>query len=201
MKPVSVLLTIKTIAGVCARTMLFTTVWWATFAVAQESVVEAIKNGQANVVLMRHALAPGTGDPFNFTLVQCDTQRNLNDVGRQQAVDTGDFFRTHGIEFAGVYTSQWCRCVETAQLLNMASGVDELPVINSFFQQMHKADDQTSALKRWLAGQADQSAVLLVTHQVNITAYTGVYPQSGELVVGNVDGGGEFTLLGRIDPR
>lgn len=169
-------------------------------ASAQDSTLALLNSGEANVVLMRHALAPGTGDPYNFELGQCETQRNLNDVGRQQAVDTGAFFRDNAVAFDRVYTSEWCRCVETAELLELGT-VEALPAVNSFFQQMQKADEQTTALKEWLAARGSGAPVLLVTHQVNITAYTGVYPRSGELVVGKFDGEGEFTLLGRVDPR
>ena len=77
----------------------------------------------------------------------------------------------------------------------------ELPQINSFFQEMEKSAEQTRALQQWLADKPVDELLILVTHQVNITAYTGVYPRSGELVVGNFDSQGEFTLVGRVDPR
>lgn len=174
---------------------------WVSIASAQQSAIELVTAGDVNVILMRHALAPGTGDPGNFTLGQCETQRNLNDVGRQQALDTGQFLRDSGVSPDTVYTSQWCRCVETAELLRMGGEVVELPVINSFFQEMSKSSSQTKALQQWLADQSGDGLIMLITHQVNITAYTGVYPRSGELVVGKYDKNGEFTLLGRIDPR
>jgi phosphohistidine phosphatase SixA len=174
---------------------------WTTVAAGSQSSVDLVSSGEANVILMRHALAPGTGDPGNFTLGECDTQRNLNEVGRQQARDTGRFLKAAGITLSKVYTSQWCRCVETAELLQISGEVVELPQINSFFQAMSQADSQTQSLKLWLSEYAGDEPVLLVTHQVNITAYTGVYPQSGELVVGRFDSRGEFTLLGRVEPR
>lgn len=174
---------------------------WSTITNAQQDALELVTKGEANIILMRHALAPGTGDPGNFTLGQCETQRNLNDVGRQQAVDTGQFLQENGVSLNTVYTSQWCRCVETAELMQLGEHVVELPVINSFFQEMSKASSQTEALQQWLAEQSGDELILLVTHQVNITAFTGVYPRSGELVVGRYDSDGQFTLLGRVDPR
>ncbi len=189
------------LAYACRTITLLLVVLWAGTAVAQPQLLDQLKQGEANIVLMRHALAPGTGDPGNFTLGDCETQRNLNDVGREQAMKTGLFLRSNDLNFDTVYTSQWCRCVETAELMQAGADVVELPVINSFFQQMSRSSEQTQALQQWLSQQEADKPLLLVTHQVNITAYTGVYPRSGELVVGRFDDAGEFTLLGRIDPR
>ncbi len=167
-------------------------------ALANDSVVQQLKSG-GHVALMRHALAPGTGDPSNFMLGVCNTQRNLNDTGRAQAADTGDYFRAAEVEFHSVYSSEWCRCMDTAALMELGA-VQPLPLINSFFQNMQDRESQTQELVAWLAEQSIDKPWLLVTHQVNITALTGVYPQSGEIVVGRlVDG--KFEVAGTIEPR
>ena len=88
---------------------------------AQDSTAalwSALKEGRA-FAMMRHALAPGTGDPANFDVNDCSTQRNLNDVGRDQARRTGKAFRSQGSGTAQVMTSAWCRCQETARLLDI----------------------------------------------------------------------------------
>ena len=94
---------------------------------------QALQRGEA-VALIRHAIAPGTGDPPGFLLRDCSTQRNLSKEGRIQARRIGDFFRAQGIKEALVYSSQWCRCLETARLLGFGP-VQELPALNSFFEE------------------------------------------------------------------
>ena len=148
---------------------------------------------------MRHALAPGTGDPGNFVLEDCSTQRNLNDVGRRQAEAIGARFRSNGIETARVYSSRWCRCLETADLLGLGD-VTPLPALNSFFQDRSKGPAQTAALKTFLSGRTAGEPMVLVTHQVNITALTDIFPTSGEIVVVNVRADGTVDVAGRIPP-
>lgn len=140
--------------------------------------------------IMRHALAPGTGDPSHFDVEDCSTQRNLDDRGRAQASATGKTLRDLGARFDTILTSQWCRCKETAALLDLGTPV-ETPMLNSFYEDRSTAAEQTRALSDHLAGlQADQK-VLYVTHQVNITALTGRGVGSGEvfLIRANPDGG------------
>ena len=149
-------------------------------ASARQAGWDALKNGTA-FVIMRHALAPGTGDPDNFSVDECSTQRNLSDNGRQQARKTGELFRSNGIANAEVWSSAWCRCRDTAQLLGFGA-VRTLEPLNSFFRRQDRRDAQTDALKDWLQARTDDKPLVLVTHQVNITALTGIYPQSGELV-------------------
>jgi len=83
-----------------------------------------------NLIIMRHAIAPGTGDPRNFELGNCETQRNLSSTGRQQAKSIGERFKQAGIRNAQVYSSQWCRCVDTAVEMEIGT-VKELPFLNS----------------------------------------------------------------------
>lgn len=151
--------------------------------------------------LMRHALAPGTGDPANFTLGRRETQRNLSKQGRQQAKRIGALFHENGIESAQVFTSEWFRCRDTAELLGLGP-VTPLPALNSFFRNYEQKEPRTEALKRWLSQRDMDEPLVLVTHQVNITALTGVYPASGEIVVVAQDAGNGLRVLGsiRTDP-
>ncbi len=148
--------------------------------------------------LLRHALAPGTGDPLNFDVNDCATQRNLDAIGVQQARDIGDTLRQVGIGEARVYSSQWCRCMDTAREMTLGP-VTELPVLNSFFRHRENADAQTTGLKEWINRQPLQQAVILVTHQVNITALTGVYPSSGELVIIRRTPESTLEVIGTLD--
>ena len=157
---------------------------------------EALRQPGA-VALMRHALAPGTGDPAGFRLGDCSTQRNLDARGRDQARRTGDAFHERGIEVDAVLTSEWCRCRETAELLALGP-VEAFPALNSFFRDRSTRGEQTDALRDFLAAQPDGRRLVLVTHQVNITALTGRGVGSGEIVVVEVSPEGTVEVTGSI---
>lgn len=154
-----------------------------------------LKNGD-HVALIRHAQAPGTGDPPGFRLGDCSTQRNLSDAGREQARSLGARFRGHGIETAAVYSSQWCRCLETARLLDLGKVVP-FPGLNSFFREHRREAGQTAEVRALIGKRPGGTPLVLVTHQVNISALSGVFPQSGEIVVLRADGE-DLTVAGRI---
>jgi len=153
-----------------------------------------------HIAIMRHALAPGGGDPANFTLGDCSTQRNLSEAGRRQARRTGDFLRSVGVEQARVFSSQWCRCLDTAELLDLGP-VEELPALNSFFEARSRGPEQTQALREKIAGMDLSQPVVMVTHQVNITSLTSVFPSSGEIVVLRRGEDCDLAVLGTVDPR
>ena len=152
------------------------------------------------VAIMRHALAPGGGDPSNFTLGDCATQRNLSDQGRDQARRIGAAMRAAGVTFDRVLTSQWCRCRETAELLGLGP-VEDMPALNSFFEDRAKGPGQTAELRAYLDGLAPNETVMLVTHQVNITGLTGTWVDSGEVFLLDLNGD-QVSLRDRvlIDP-
>lgn len=141
---------------------------------ANEDLWSTLRAG-GNWVLMRHAIAPGGGDPPGFRLGDCSTQRNLSDEGRTQARSIGSAFRSRRVPVDRLLTSQWCRCRETAELLMLAS-VEEYPVLNSFFSDRSTAGEQTEALRRFIGETELSGNIVLVTHQVNITALTNVFP-------------------------
>jgi phosphohistidine phosphatase SixA len=157
---------------------------------------KALRTGES-IALVRHAIAPGTGDPAEFILGNCETQRNLSAEGRAQASRIGARFRANGLSTARIVSSQWCRCLETASLLDLGP-VEELAVLNSFYQHAERRDVQTQALTTWLAEQGRREPLVLVTHQVNITALTDHYPSSGELLIIRRSEDGEILLVGSI---
>lgn len=152
-----------------------------------------------HAVLFRHAIAPGTGDPDDFTLGDCRTQRNLSAAGREQARAIGEALRARGLEDPPVYTSRWCRSRDTAELLGFGEP-QPLPALDSFFETRERRDAQTRAVRRFLAERRDGPTAVLVTHQVNITALTGVYPASGEGVVVRSEPDGSLNVVGRLAP-
>lgn len=162
----------------------------------EERLWDALRS-KNHFAMIRHALAPGTGDPSNFTLGRRETQRNLSQEGRNQAKRIGDLFRVHGINKARVFSSEWYRCQDTAELLDLGP-VNPLPALNSFFQDYGEKDARTESLRLWLSRQEIDGPLVLVTHQVNITALLGVYASSGEIVVVKKGSQGELKVLGSI---
>ena len=149
------------------------------------------------VLLLRHALAPGTGDPPGFQLDDCSTQRNLSEAGREQARALGERLRTAGIREARVYSSRWCRCLETAELLALGP-VQPEPALDSFFQHRAEGPDRTAAARERLRGLPPGPPVVMVTHQVNISALTGEFTPSGAGVIIRIAPDGEQEILGAL---
>jgi broad specificity phosphatase PhoE len=173
--------------------------WLFSFsALADDAVWRQLQDG-GYVLLMRHAqTVPGTGDPPEFSLDECATQRNLSEAGREQAKRTGEAFRQRGIELAEVRSSAWCRCVDTAKL---AFGrVTVWPALNSFFGARGTEGSQTAEVLKTVATVKPPENWMLVTHQVNITALTGDWPNSGEIFVARLPAtpGGKLEVIGKI---
>lgn len=152
-------------------------------------------SGPRRHLIMRHALAPGGGDPGAFKLRDCSTQRNLSQAGRAQARATGAKLKTAGITVDKVLTSQWCRCLDTARLLDMGQ-IEEAPPLNSFFEAREREAKQTSDLRALLLALPPETNAMLVTHQVNITALLRVFPTSGEVFAFEIATDGGVTVLG-----
>jgi broad specificity phosphatase PhoE len=150
------------------------------------------------LLMLRHALAPGNGDPPHFKLGECSTQRNLDATGRAQAAQLGERLGKAGVTQARVYSSQWCRCLETARLLKLGP-VEELPALNSFYNRPEARQRNVAALRAFLAGlPANGPLVVLVTHQFTIGEFTGGGTVSGGGAVFELNGSGAPRLLGSI---
>lgn len=152
------------------------------------------------IAVMRHALAPGSGDPPEFKVEDCSTQRNLNDVGRRQSEATGKAIRDRGIAKARVISSQWCRCRETARLLGLGP-VEEMPALNSLHGRPENRAAQMAALTAFLkdlAAKPDAGPHVLVTHHTVILDLTGRGPASGEVFLLKLDPSGTPAIVGSI---
>jgi phosphohistidine phosphatase SixA len=165
-------------------------------ALASEPFWAELQSGKA-IVLLRHAEAPGSGDPPDFKLGDCSTQRNLSEEGRTQSRAIGDLFRANGITSAAVYSSQWCRCLDTARLLGLG-GVEPLDLLNSFFGESSVEAARSAALLDWLREQRFDGPAALVTHQVNITGLTGEVADRGEMIVVRIHTGRPVEVVGRV---
>ena len=167
-------------------------------SLAADPWVELAKPGA--IVLFRHATAPGVGDPPGFKVDDCATQRNLDDRGRAEARRLGEQFTRRKIPVGAVLTSQWCRTRETAQLA-FGSLPREEPAFNSFFQQSSDTSaTQTAQARAVLARWKGPGALVVVTHQVNISALTGVGAASAEGVVVRVGADGSLQKVATIEP-
>ena len=161
-------------------------------ATAQSELASNLQDGQ-HILLMRHADAPGYGDPKNYQVSQCATQRNLGDFGRKQAKGIGDWLSSQGVEQAKIYSSAWCRCVDTATLLNKGV-VKKEASLGSFFDDMSQAKRQTDELIKLVAAERRQYPnipIIMVTHHVNIQSYIGIAVNSGDMVLVKVDPAGK----------
>ena len=152
-------------------------------AVAAEplTLAEFAARPDGQLLFMRHALAPGGGDPPDFVLQNCASQRNLDAAGRAQAAAIGRALSAASIQPDSIYSSQWCRCLETARLLGLGP-VSQLEGLNSFFQNIVPKEETLAKLRATLSQLPEDQLVLMVTHFVTIQAITGLATRSGEIV-------------------
>lgn len=141
----------------------------------------ALRDG--DIVLLRHAQAPGTGDPPGMRLEDCTTQRNLDETGRLQARSIGARLRAQGVHVTAVVTSEWCRARETAALAFPDVPAHADSAFNNFFQDRSREAVQTARARATLLRWRGPGVMVVTTHQFNITALTGLSPGSGEGVV------------------
>jgi phosphohistidine phosphatase SixA len=177
-------------------TVLLAVLFGTSIQASEADAWKALQEGA--IVLFRHANAPGGGDPPGLRLGDCTTQRNLDAVGREQARRIGETFRQKRIKIGEVLTSQWCRTEETARLAFGDTAKGE-PIFNSFFDDRTNGPLQTKAATELLSQWKWSGSLVVVTHQVNITALTDVFPASGEGVVLRIING-QVRVVGRIKP-
>ena len=135
------------------------------------------------VIFLRHAMAPGIGDPKNFDLDDCKTQRNLDETGREQARAIGKLIAAAKLDLAGIYSSEWCRCLETAVLLDLGA-VTPFDGLNSFYQNHAPRDATLAKLNSKLANLPHNGApIIMVTHYVTIQAVANIPVRSGGAVL------------------
>jgi phosphohistidine phosphatase SixA len=153
----------------------------ATPVLAQAEVLAQMRQGGL-LLFMRHANAPGIGDPENFRIDDCATQRNLSERGRVQAMEVGARLKREGVTWASVQSSRWCRCLDTARLAFGAA--EPLDLLNSGFNDARAGrPDRTQDLRRHLLAQPRESGNRIhVTHMVNIMRLLNVNTADAEIV-------------------
>lgn len=153
------------------------------FADNQREKVTSLMKENGYLLMIRHAKAPGFGDPSNIKIGDCSTQRNLNNEGRLQASKIGEVLKQNNIQASAIFSSQWCRCLETAKLLDMGE-VKELPSLNSFYEKTQNKERHLKALKSFINSQGtNKKLIIMVTHEVTISAISGQYVSSGDGVL------------------
>ena len=147
------------------------------------------------LIFIRHAYAPGNGDPNNFNLNDCSTQRNLNENGRKQAKNIGNFFKENKIKIDEVLSSEWCRCKETAEIAFKDFSTNSF--LNSFYSSKYakNKDQQIKALNDYIKKFKSDENLILVTHYVMISEALNYSSSSGEIVVSDKN----FNILGTIE--
>lgn len=165
---------------------------------ANEALWDLLKSG-GQVAVIRHAsTVPGFGDPPGFQVDDCSTQRNLSEAGREEARRIGAAFLDRGVPVEKVLSSRWCRCLDTARL---AFGTAEpWAALDSFFDDRSREPEQTRQVRELIGKHPLSGNLLLVTHQVNITALTGIFPGQGEMIILTPLGEGNFRVAGRLRP-
>ena len=170
---------------------------FVTPAKADERLWADLQSG-GHVLLMRHAATnPGVGDPPQFRLDDCTTQRNLSAAGQMQAANIGRMLMAQGVTISTVLSSRWCRCLETAR--RAFGKATPFPALDSFFgDRSAQADAQTTAVRAKIQSFNGPGNLMMVTHQVNITALTGEFPAEGEIFVVRAEPQNRLQWVGRL---
>ena len=149
---------------------------------ANENIVEILKKG-GNIIFIRHALAPGNGDPQNFDISNCSTQRNLSEDGELQALKIGKFFKENDIKLTKVLSSEWCRCKDTAKIA--FGNYETKNFLNSFYDERfsENKDKQILDFQKFIRNWNKSGNLVLVTHYVVISEILDLTTSSGEIVI------------------
>ena len=162
--------------------IIFITINLPIKAESNQNLITELKKG-GKLIFIRHAYAPGGGDPENFNLYDCNTQRNLSPSGRDQAKKIGNFFQDNKIPIDKVYSSEWCRCKETASIA--FNKYETKNFLNSFFSAKfsENREKQVNDFNKFLKNWDQKQNIIFVTHYVVISELLNYAPSSGEIVI------------------
>ncbi len=165
-----------------------------------DSAMIAAMQSTGHILMIRHAIAPGFGDPDNIQIGDCSTQRNLDESGRKQSKQIGAWLKSHNITPSAIYSSQWCRCLDTARLLDLGD-VKELPALNSFFQMTENRESNLKNLNEFMSKlDTENKLIIMVTHSVTISAISGETVASGNGVLLKLNNTKPFEFLSVVKP-
>ena len=165
-----------------------------------DSAMIAAMQSTGHILMIRHAIAPGFGDPDNIQIGDCTTQRNLDESGRKQSKQIGAWLKSHNITPSAIYSSQWCRCLDTARLLDLGE-VKELPALNSFFQMTENREPNLKNLNEFMSKlDTENKLIIMVTHSVTISAISGETVASGNGVLLKINNTKPFEFMSVVKP-
>ena len=164
--------------------IIFITLTNGIKADSQNQILDNLKKG-GYLIFIRHAYAPGGGDPDNFDIYDCSTQRNLNNKGREQSKKIGKFFKENKIPISLVISSEWCRCKETAYIA--FEDYETKNFLNSFYSEKFTKNKkaQMDNLEKYINNWNSDKNLVLITHYVLISEILDYAPRSGEIVITN----------------
>ena len=176
--------------------ILFISLTTLVKADSKKNIIENLKVG-GKLIFIRHAYAPGGGDPENFNIYDCSTQRNLSESGRIQSRKIGNFFTENKIKIENVYSSEWCRCKETASLA--FENFKTKSFLNSFFSSKfaQNKNSQMRDFQKFLLDWDEKTNLIFVTHYVVISEILDYPSSSGEIVVSNKN----FKVIDTLEMR
>ena len=160
---------------------------------SNEKIINSLKDGK-KIVFIRHAIAPGNGDPDNFNIKDCSSQRNLDNNGIKQSKKIGLFFKNNKIKIDKVLSSEWCRCKDTAKYA--FENFETFDALNSFYDEMFAANEtkQINDLKKYIKNWNSDKNLVFVTHYVVISSILKTGSSSGEIIISDKN----FNIIGSI---
>ena len=163
-------------------------------AFSDDKILKSLKEGK-KLIFIRHAIAPGNGDPNNFDINDCSTQRNLDEKGIEESEKIGLFFKNNKIKIDKVLSSQWCRCKDTAKYA--FKNFETFNALNSFYDEKFAANEakQIKDLKNYIKNWNSDKNLVLVTHFVVISSILNTGSSSGEIIISDKN----FNIIGSID--
>ena len=173
--------------------ILFISISTSVKADSKKNLIQNLKQG-GKLIFIRHAYAPGGGDPENFDINDCKTQRNLSKKGQIQSIKIGNFFKENNVMVENIYSSEWCRCKETASLA--FKNFKTKSFLNSFFSSKfaHKREKQIVNFRKFLSKWDKKENLIFVTHYVVISELIDYSATSGEIIITD----DELKLIGSI---
>ena len=163
-------------------------------AFSDDEILKSLKEGK-KLVFIRHAIAPGNGDPNNFDINDCSTQRNLDENGIEESEKIGLFFKNNKIKIDKVLSSQWCRCKDTAKYA--FKNFETFNALNSFYDEKFATNEakQIKDLKNYIKNWNGDKNLVLITHFVVISSILNTGSSSGEIIISDKN----FNIIGSID--
>ena len=176
------------------KILIFIIIFLPINSFSSEKIINSLKNGN-KVVFIRHAIAPGNGDPDNFNIKDCSSQRNLDNNGIKQSKKIGLFFKNNKIKVDKVLSSEWCRCKDTAKYA--FKNFETFEALNSFYDERFAKNEtkQINDLKKYIKNWDSDKNLVFVTHYVVISSILNIGASSGEIIISDKN----FNIIGSVN--